>query len=298
MRLKPYSTGIIILLILGCASQRPVSEPPVTEPYPPQEPPGPPVRQEVPMGKHPFQAIPTQFRLKAIESEKNDELPKALFYWKVVHRFSSQDSGVLKKIKELETRIHTEAERHFKKGADLYQKRSIQEARREFLLALAHHPEHQPSLYYLKNIINETDTLLYETREGDTLKSISRQIYKDPEKDFLIVYFNDLPQDDPIRMGMVLKLPIISPVWLATPAYSEEKPDRTSFTPKSRGIQTSLKDQAETHYIKGVRHFLAEELDEAIREWEETLRLDPEHLGAKRDIEKAQRLLKNIKKLR
>ena len=297
MRLKPYSAGIMILLLLGCAAQRPVIKPSEPEPYPPTEPLGPPVRQEAPMEKDPFQAIPIRFRLKALESEKNEELPKALFCWKVVHRFSSQDPEVLKKIGALEKRIRTEAERHFRKGVDLFQKRSIQEARREFLLALAHHPEHQQSLHYLKHQLNETDTLLYEAKEGDTLKSISRQIYKNPEQDFLIAYFNDLPQDDPLRPGMILKLPIISPAWLATPAYIEEKPDKSAITPKFRGIQTSRKDQAEAHYIKGVRYFLAEELDDAIREWEETIRLNPEHPGAKRDIEKAQRLLKNIKRI-
>lgn len=300
MRFTPYSASIILLLLLGCAVQRPVSKPPVTEPYPsqePQVPPEPPARQEAPIEKDPFQTVPKQFRLKALESEKNEELPKALFYWKVVHRFSSQDPEVSKRIEALETRIRIEAERHFQKGMDHFQKKSIQEARREFLLALAHNPEHQPSLYYLKYKLNETDTLLYEAKEGDTLRSIARQVYKDPEKDFLIAYLNDLPQGDPLKPGIVLKLPIISPIWSATPADVEEKPEKSALTSRPRGVQTPLKDQAEAHYVKGIRHFLAEELNDAIQEWEETLRLNPEHPGAKRDLEKARRLLKNIKRL-
>ena len=51
---------------------------------------------------------------------------------------------------------------------------------------------------------------------------------------------------------------------------------------------------AENHYRKGLNYFLAEDLQGAIREWEETLRLDPEHPNAKRDIEKARSLLVNM----
>ncbi len=65
-------------------------------------------------------------------------------------------------------------------------------------------------------------------------------------------------------------------------------------------LEKYLKDEqgrAEEHYNEGVRLFLAEKLDGAIKEWEETLRLDPQHLRAKRDLEKARRLKENLKKL-
>lgn len=57
------------------------------------------------------------------------------------------------------------------------------------------------------------------------------------------------------------------------------------------------KAQAENHYQKGVRHFLAEELDEAIKEWQKTLQLDPQHLKAKRDIEQAYRVKEKLRKI-
>jgi len=58
------------------------------------------------------------------------------------------------------------------------------------------------------------------------------------------------------------------------------------------------KTQAENHYQRGVRHFLAEELDEAIKAWEKTLQLDPQHLKAKKDIEQAYRLKEKLKKIK
>jgi tetratricopeptide (TPR) repeat protein len=50
------------------------------------------------------------------------------------------------------------------------------------------------------------------------------------------------------------------------------------------------KGTAEDHYLKGVKHFLAEELNEAAREWETTLTLDPQHSRARRDLERVRRL--------
>lgn len=69
------------------------------------------------------------------------------------------------------------------------------------------------------------------------------------------------------------------------------------------GLDKALSDareniakQAETHYRRGVKFFLNENLENAIAEWEETLALDPGHEKAKRDIKKAQRLLEKLER--
>jgi tetratricopeptide (TPR) repeat protein len=53
-----------------------------------------------------------------------------------------------------------------------------------------------------------------------------------------------------------------------------------------------LNARAETHYRNGVKHFLNEELELAVKEWKEALRLNPNHPKAAQDIEDAERLLK------
>jgi len=281
---------IFFILLFGCAVERPISKVPVTEKYPP---PKPPVYKE----KDPFQGFPEKYRLKAIEFEKSEELPKALFFWKVVHSFAQNDQEVQERIEVLEARIQKEAERHFQKGVEALQNNSIPTARKEFLTALAFNPEHRQALDYLKNKLNDQEYIVYETKRGDTLKRISQEIYKDPEKEFLIVYFNDLDSRGPLKSEMALKLPVITSIWMAKPAYSEEKPNKSIIpSPKSRKIELKLQDQAEVHYAKGIRHFLAEELELAIGEWEETLRLNPDHPNAKKDLQKARRLLENLKK--
>ena len=289
MVLKRYIV-ILIVLLLGCAVERPISKVPVTEKYPP---PKPPVYKE----KDPFQGFPEKYRLKAIEFEKSEELPRALFFWKVVHGFALNDQEVQERIEALEARIQKEAERHFLKGVEALHNNSIPTARKEFLIALAFNPEHRQALDYLKNKLNDQEYIVYETKRGDTLKRISQEIYKDPEKEFLIAYFNDLDSRGPLKSEMALKLPVITSIWMSKPAYSEEKPIKSIIPlPKLPKIELKLQDQAEVHYAKGIRHFLAEELELAIGEWEETLQLNPDHPNAKKDLQKARRLLENLKK--
>lgn len=290
---KIFLTILILLLLIGCAVRPHVRKPPEAKPVPEGVQPTP----ELIVGKDPFKVFPEKFRVQALEAEKNREFSKALFYWKVVHRFEPHDSVTSEKMRALENYIRGEAERHFSRGLALFQKNSIQEARKAFLLCLTYQPGHIQAVEYLKYRLNEPDFLIYEIREGDTLKKISREIYQDHEKDFLIAYFNDLEDKPLLKPGLTLKLPVITSIGVTKKSYPEEdayklKPNSSSKLRRQEGQQ---QEQAEVHYIKGAKHFLAEELDKAIAEWEETLRLNPEHPNAKRDLEKARRILKNLK---
>ncbi len=51
---------------------------------------------------------------------------------------------------------------------------------------------------------------------------------------------------------------------------------------------------AERHYNRGIKYYIDEELDKAIKEWETTLSLNPGHPKAKNDIENARSLLKTL----
>jgi len=64
------------------------------------------------------------------------------------------------------------------------------------------------------------------------------------------------------------------------------------------GVKNAIKQQAEAHYIQGVKYFLNEELQNAIKEWEKTLKLNPEHDKAKKNIQNARSLLDKLKKVK
>ncbi|MBT8339758.1 MAG: tetratricopeptide repeat protein, partial [Desulfatitalea sp.] len=55
--------------------------------------------------------------------------------------------------------------------------------------------------------------------------------------------------------------------------------------------RAQLNARAETFYRQGVKHFLNEELEQAIDSWEKALAINPEHPKAKLDMDNALRLL-------
>ena len=63
-------------------------------------------------------------------------------------------------------------------------------------------------------------------------------------------------------------------------------------------VKNTIKQQAEAHYIRGVKHFLNEDLQLAIGEWEKTLKLNPKHEKAKKNIKNAKSLLEKLKKVK
>ena len=63
-------------------------------------------------------------------------------------------------------------------------------------------------------------------------------------------------------------------------------------------VKNTIKQQSEAHYIRGVKHFLNEDLQLAIGEWEKTLKLNPKHEKAKKNIKNAKSLLEKLKKVK
>lgn len=63
-------------------------------------------------------------------------------------------------------------------------------------------------------------------------------------------------------------------------------------------VKKTIKQQAEAYYIQGVKYFLNEELESAIKEWEKTLELNPEHDKAKKNIKNARSLLEKLRKVK
>jgi len=60
-------------------------------------------------------------------------------------------------------------------------------------------------------------------------------------------------------------------------------------------VESRLRKEADSHYAAGLKRFLAEDLEGAVEEWETTLKLSPEHPKAKRDLQRARRLLDQVK---
>jgi tetratricopeptide (TPR) repeat protein len=247
---------VLAMLIFGCATlpQKPTPE----TPKPTAE-------------RDPFSAFPERYRSKALEFEKKGELRRALQCWEIVSSFTPTDGEATKKIRDIKARINTLANQHFKKGLSDYHSNSILKARKEFLLTLYYSPDHPEALSYLKNKLIEEDYTLYEVKEGDTLKEIARKQYHDPQKDFLIPYFNDLGKEAKLIPKTVLKLPIIEMSQTKKVNESQEIPADTTET------LTGMKDMTG----KAVAYFKANKFKETVSVTEEILLNDPSNKEAR-----------------
>ncbi len=58
------------------------------------------------------------------------------------------------------------------------------------------------------------------------------------------------------------------------------------------------KSRAADYYMSGVNYYMNQDLDKAIKEWEITLILDPNHPNAKKDIENARSFLEKLNKIK
>ena len=56
---------------------------------------------------------------------------------------------------------------------------------------------------------------------------------------------------------------------------------------KHQILEKNLQQEAEGHYKKGLAYYSSGDLDKAIEEWQETLRLNPTHPQAGKDLQKA-----------
>jgi tetratricopeptide (TPR) repeat protein len=265
------------ILLASCAGVQPVPTPSIP----------PPVAEEAPP-TDPFREFPDTIRGRARDAETRGDLRKSLFLWKVILRFVPGDDEGDEMVRTLSVRLKSAADAHFRKGVERYKAGESAAARREFLLVLANDPDHAGARDYLKNRMAAPDVVTYETREGDTLRRIAKERYNDPDRDGMIAYLNDLDKNAPLRPGTLLRFPVPD----ESPALEgAEKPGKDIL---NYSRETDLKE-AERLYRSGIRQFQAGELEKAAADWEKTLRFDPEHAKARKDLDRVRRMLDKLK---
>jgi tetratricopeptide (TPR) repeat protein len=161
--------------------------------------------------KDAFAEFAAQSRLKARERERKGDWAEAVRSWEVVAALLPSDPEAKGKMAFLKKELSETAERHFREGVTHFQDSSFLEARKEFLSALYFNPDHMEALDYLKTKLPGEDILLHPVKRGETLKSIAQETYQDPQKDFLIAYFNGVEPDAKIGPPAILRLPRYDP---------------------------------------------------------------------------------------
>lgn len=243
---------------------------------------------KAPLPPDPFRGFAGTVRERARNGETAGDLRKALFLWKVVSRLDPSDEEAQGKTRDLASRLKEAAEGHFRNGTKLAGEGATAAARREFLLTLACDPDHAGARDRLKNRNGEPDVVLYEAREGDTLRKIARERYGDAGMESFVAWFNDLDTEGRLRRGTRLRLPVLDP---APPVESHGKARRDILS------YSRERDEAEAdrHYRDGVRFYQSGELEKAASEWERTLQYEPDHPRARKDLERVRRMIEKLK---
>ena len=298
--------------------------------------------------------LPTVCAQRAQEYERAGDLRRALYSWEIVRAFTPDSVETVQKVARLKETIRTKAEEHFAKGVSYFRANDTQGARREFLATLFYDPDHNQALEYLKFRLAQQEVKSYQTRKGDTARTIAKKEYADQRLGYVVAYFNDLSEEAELEPGLTLQLPVLPTTFgkrrpqtedmvdMAKALYQAGEYDQsvsvtrgvladdpaqkeaaelmrasTYETGRSllrekryvealkvfRGLQPDYRDvrqivqileknlqnEAESHYKKGLAYYSSGELDKAIEEWQETLRLNPTHPQAGQDLKKARR---------
>ena len=148
-----------------------------------------------------------RLRLRAEDYEKSGEIYGALLCWQVLSVLNPGDQNYAASFRQLEHESRLSANRHFEMGERDFKNNLLESARREFLIALRYNPDHPQALNYLKNKMSPATSRLYRVQTGDSLVSIATDVYRDPNKYYLIAVYNKLDVDQPLIDGTNLKLP-------------------------------------------------------------------------------------------
>lgn len=274
-----------------------------------------------------FPTLPGKYRKKAADCEKRGLYREAIQSWRIVRYFNPDKVEINAKINSLIKKSKGLADDHYNRGIRFFQDGRLSDARREFLLTLAYDQDHESALDYLKNRLHQPVLQTYQVQHGDTAKKVAAKVYHDTNKDVLVLAFNDVPLSGELNPGNILQLPVFNANSLvkkefslgasqydAVPPGSFMKKTEHSATPspeknpqvkdqiavekKSNDTSEDFLQQAvDAHYRKGISYFLSEDLDKAIAEWKEVLRLMPTHLKAKKDLQNARKMQQGVKKI-
>ncbi|MCP4694911.1 MAG: polysaccharide deacetylase family protein [Desulfobacterales bacterium] len=158
----------------------------------------------------------------ALAMEETGDLYMARCYWKAAATTDPGSAAISERIRALETRRFAAAQRRVEKGDAYFKKKKTTAARAAFLAALRRDPDNERALLYVKEKLNGKKEAVHLVKKGDDLKTISREFYRDPDKDFLIAWFNDMAPGEAPRPGARLRLPLL-PASMTGKVYDIEK---------------------------------------------------------------------------
>jgi len=212
--------GLLALLGALPASTR-AAEPPVATP----------LRQTVP--RDPFDGLAQRFRNLAKRDEAGKDWHRALIRWEAVSVLAPRDRQARQRISAIQRLLKDNGERHFALARDAFRHKQYAKAFREFLRTLSYDPDNHLALEMVKHELNAKSVNEYTVKRGDTLREIAQSQYDDPDLTYLVRYYNNIRNPRDLKVGAVLRLPVVAGVDMAQPPAPKAVVAPTPAPPKA-----------------------------------------------------------------
>jgi tetratricopeptide (TPR) repeat protein len=225
---------------------------------------------------------------------------RAAYKKKRYRRVYSLTEAILKEIPRHRQALRLADEARFEQGMDLMNQKQYLAAIEQFKQVAPQFPGRDKAIAKARRQISEQaiDVKLAEARRllgsgawGSVIKVTEEILKQDPGNDEAKMLFSNASY----KLGKILldhnqadkAMDILSRI---EPSY--EDTGQLLSVAKAR-----MKAQAEALYRDGVKQFVNEELEKAIKTWDRVLELNPDHVKARQDMENAQRLLEKLRAL-
>jgi tetratricopeptide (TPR) repeat protein len=185
-------------------------------------------------------AISYHYLQRAKESETVSDWYMAKYFYQIAYQIDPENKDIQIKIAYLKKKIKTDSQYHFQQGFNFYQNGKVKKARQSLLAALRINPEHQEARMYLVELIQQPEFNTYQVNKKTDLKTLAQEFYNDPEKCFLIAYFNNLSDNASPAIGSTLLIPWAPIQKTAAPFDIEENLEKARIFMESKRFSQAL----------------------------------------------------------
>ncbi|MEE9315804.1 MAG: tetratricopeptide repeat protein [bacterium] len=222
------------------------------------------------------------------------EWAKAISQWENALKIDPLNKEIPEFIKIAKKRRQEEeafekAEVLYRDGLAHYNKGKINEAIKQLGGVIKFNPQHRKARELLARAKEKVATIKKEEKERKLRETVEKRYFRG------IDYYAEGQFNKAIKEWKgVLK---IDPTHRGAKDYLKKARDKIARVNsrgggKKGGARSAKEEQIEVYYRQGINYYLAGGFKEAIRQWEEVLKMEPSHNGARGYIAKAKERLK------
>ena len=222
------------------------------------------------------------------------EWEKAISQWENALKIDSSNKELSEFIKiakkrKQEEEVFEKAEVLYREGLAHYNEGKINEAIKQLKEVIKFNPQHRKAQELLAKAREKVAAMKVEEEERRLRETVEKRYfqgidyYAEGEFNKAIKEWKEVLRIDPEHKGAKEYLEKARDK-IATTTYGERK--------RKVRVKSPEEEKVEVYYKQGINYYLAGKFKEAIRQWEEVVKMEPSHKGAREYMVKAKERLK------